>query len=287
MRAHPALFVAFLLTLPVFAEEPKRLDRFGEPLPPDAVQRIHGRGLPDVACAAHFSPDGKTVIYIDNEYRLHLWDVTGVPHEVGRIATIGSVSNVAFTPDGHSAIAVGNDATLRRFDLATATALTSREGVLPEVVAAAGDTVLARGPNNSLQVFALATLEPGPTFFENQNPTRDGAALSPDGKVVAATCGEHIAVFDAKTGTLVAKKEVLGCWGMHVRFSGTSRLLGVSIVDAKQNGQVLVLDAGTLETVATIAAAQRGAPSSRHVPQGRQGRALDRRARPRPLAAAW
>ena len=263
MRALPALLAtSVLLALPARAEGPKtpRIDRFGEPLPPDAVQRLWGDGVPAQGRAAHFSPDGKTLGFHDFEGRLRLWDVSGVPHEVSRLAVVGSVTNFAFAPDGRTAIASCGDATLRRFDLATGRVLASRADCLPEVIAIASETVLARGPRNGLQVLALATLEPGPTFFEGGSPTRHCSAISPDGKLVAATRGPELLVFDARTGHVVGRKDLPGHWGVHVGFSGTSRLLGLSIVDSEQNGQVLVMDATTLALVASIDAAKRGAP---------------------------
>jgi WD40 repeat protein len=123
-----ALLSAILASAPLSAQTPEskpKLDLYGDPLPPGAVQRLgtvafrHRTSMPSIA----FSPDGKTIASPDDDH-INLWDTA--TQKVVRVYRLGPpiegrnwwYRDVAFSPDGTLLLAsAGTQSGAEKFDL--------------------------------------------------------------------------------------------------------------------------------------------------------------------------
>jgi WD40 repeat protein len=163
------------------------------------------------------APDGKTYAWnVGTEVALVDAESGDVSKTLSTQPDYGSVTNLAYTPDGKSVVAVGG------------VGMTS---VLWIMDPAAGTHKLVKGPENNDNFYALAIsadgkmvacganrspeiyvyeLESGKQLHKLTNGTHlsKHLAFSPDGKLLA-TCGfeEPVRVYDTTTGKVVAKLE--------------------------------------------------------------------------------
>src|SRR5436309_2143764 len=128
------LIFAWLLFVPglAAAEEkspaPRRLDRYGDPLPPGAVARLGTVRLltEDLTDAVAFSPDGKLLATGGYSTPLRLWDVsTGKTvrqlrgQEVKEELSYASTFALAFSPRGRLLFSGGQDKAVHVWEVST------------------------------------------------------------------------------------------------------------------------------------------------------------------------
>jgi RNA polymerase sigma factor (sigma-70 family) len=101
-------------------ERRSHTDRYGDPLPPDALARMgtvrlrHGSW---VACTA-FAPDGKLLASGGADRAVRFWEVaTG--KEIRRLDHEGAVCSLAFSPGGQTLVSGDDQGTVRLWDVAT------------------------------------------------------------------------------------------------------------------------------------------------------------------------
>ena len=144
-----------------------------------------------------FSPDGKRIASVAWEIRL--WDArTG--RLLIKVPKAPCGDEVAFSPDGARIVAGCLGPTLRLFDVQTGKPLGSFEGHPQSVTAMGfspdGKRVLSASTHD--QLVKVWDAETGSVLF-SRGGAKD-AALSPDGKRIAASTPEGVEIWDAATG---------------------------------------------------------------------------------------
>jgi hypothetical protein len=107
LRATAALTALVMLATAVLAQEPARLDRHGDPLPPGAVARLGTSRLRYTFADPHveFLSDGKSLAVGRQGEGVRLWDVvTG--KLLAQLDTPTASERIAVAPDGRWVAAV-------------------------------------------------------------------------------------------------------------------------------------------------------------------------------------
>jgi WD40 repeat protein len=159
-----------------------RTDRYGDPLPSEAVKRFGSTRLRHIEAvvALAWSPDGKLVASSGQEGVICLWD-TGTGRLVRSIK--GMASCLAFTPDGKS-LAAGLDARICVWEVDTGKELL-RFDALPEKL-----RQLAERRRKFRALGGDGDLVDGVIYDQRWNPQTTSLAFSADGRRLAAA-GVH------------------------------------------------------------------------------------------------
>lgn len=214
MSAHRTIavvVVALTLATAIRADEPA-VDRYGDPLPADALARL-GMRSGTTRCEPAFSADGKTLATADGAHVL-LWDVAA-GKVVRRIAVdpFQMIDGLALTPGGRL-VTYGHEG-LRLWDVATGRLLDEQKKVPPRWAGAAFSpegallaTTTAHPPGrNRLSVWEVAT---GKQLFDTEEDY-PSVFFSADGKLVVTSSIRRekkppytlVHFRDARTGKLV------------------------------------------------------------------------------------
>ncbi|HKB05144.1 MAG TPA: sigma-70 family RNA polymerase sigma factor, partial [Gemmataceae bacterium] len=155
-----------------------------------------------------FAPDGKTLAVAESHGHVRVWDVA-TRRELHRYdGHSGGIAKVALSPDGGHAATAGGDGTVRIWDLTTARSLRSWtaddiRGVFTVAYTPDGRHVLTSGWDGSVRLWDAATGKEV-RRFRNEKASAD-AALSPDGRLVAASGKDQksIVLYETATGRRV------------------------------------------------------------------------------------
>jgi RNA polymerase sigma factor (sigma-70 family) len=182
-------------------------------IPPSPQRRawVHGLAL---------APDGKTLAAADTHGRIRIWDVATRKELHQQDEHTGGVLQTAVTPDGKLAATAGGDGTIRLWDLNTGKPVRSWQAdqmgsVLTVAFTPDGRSLLACGWAGTLRLWDVATGAEVRRYRDEKKFIRF-AALSPDGKLVASSGADGIAILLQETATGKPVREIAG----HISYLG-------------------------------------------------------------------
>jgi WD40 repeat protein len=152
-----------------------------------------------------FAPDGKTLAVADTHGRVRVWDVAG-RRELHRYDEhADGILQISLSPDGKQAATAGGDGTVRIWDVATGRAVQSwtaddTRSVFAVAYTPDGRSVLTSGWGGTVRLWDAATGKDTRRFRDDKGGAR--SALSPDGKLVAASGkdDQSITLYETATG---------------------------------------------------------------------------------------
>jgi RNA polymerase sigma factor (sigma-70 family) len=176
---------------------PARADRFGDPLPEGAIQRlgtVRFRSPSGVGCVA-FTPDGKGLLSTCWDGNVRLWD-SATGKELRRFARHGKgVSKFYVTPDRKTMATHDFDSVVRIWDVASGkmrVVTLGRRG-RPLALSPKADLLATAGSNGTFRLWDAATgaevRRLGPLAPAGVRTSLESVAFSPDGRLVAAGTG--------------------------------------------------------------------------------------------------
>ncbi len=157
-----------------------------------------------------FAPDGKTLAAADSNGQVRVWDIATRRELHRHDEHVGGILNVSLSPDGKQAATVGWDGTVRIWDVATGQAIrfwtadaTASVNYTPD-----GRSLLTAGWGGTVRLWDAATGKEVRRFRDERGFAR--AAVSPDGRLVAASGKDLVSITLYETATGRPIRELTG-----------------------------------------------------------------------------
>lgn len=177
-----------------------------------------------------FAPDGKTLASADTNGRVRVWDVATRRELHLRNGHTDGILELSLSPDGKHAATAGGEGTVRIWDVATGREAQSWmeddvRSVFGVTYTPDGRSLLTFGWNGKVRLKDAATGKEIRCFRDGSRFSR--AALSPDGKLVAASGKDGIAIVLYETVTGRTIRELTGHDSelIHLMFTPDSKRL--------------------------------------------------------------
>jgi len=177
---------------------PARTDRYGDPLPPEAVARLgtirfrHANSVSSVC----FSPDGKRVLSGSCDNKLVLWDVESGKRLRTFEGHTEGVTSVSFSPDGKRVLSGSRGNTVALWDAARGKRIRTFEGHTEGVTSVCfipdGKQVISGSNDSTLALWDVASGKRILTF-KGHSRAVTSLCISPDGKR-AISCSHDITI---------------------------------------------------------------------------------------------
>jgi WD40 repeat protein len=250
--------VAVIFSGVLFADEPVDVNRkqlrvpgktdiFGDPLPVGAyrlgtMRLRHGGYVGPVV----FSPDGSMLASSggSTDSTVSVWE-TKTGRELARLPPVGTVSALAFAPNGRMLV-VAARGTLHLWDFRAA-GLAKKIAIdgfrhLDKVYClrfSSDGRVIAGSDGSSIRLWDVATGAVSRTIAANAR----SIAFSQDGNTLAAESSGRFSRWSVKTGDPVAEQRQLDSWGAAV-FSPDAKKVAVAVSLVSANLQVIDVETG-------------------------------------------
>jgi WD40 repeat protein len=209
------------------------------------LRKFDGLGTKSFITQLTFSPDGKTLAAWSSDQTMHFWDTangkrlrrigepTG-PRFNGIYFFRGSVSNLAFSPDGKILTLGSSGSSVRRWMVETGQELlpfAGHQGTVVELALSAdGKTAITRGADHTIHSWDLATGMEISRLILPGDSTR--ASLAPDGRTVALGDPEgKLRLWDVQSAKEICQWQVGQLGFVGLAFSADGKTLASRGVD--------------------------------------------------------
>jgi RNA polymerase sigma factor (sigma-70 family) len=221
------------------APDPRHVDRFGDPLPADAIARFGTArfGHDWYTESTVWSPNGKIIATLggnDTSRPLSLWDAaTG--RELRQLAAGSPLRAAAFAPDGKTLATAEGKRGIVLWDVPSGKELhrfTSPDDGTAVAFAPDGRTLAAAYRRGVIRVLELAHRRLVVELKASGDPFLRTVAYAPDGKTLASTGDDGaVILWDLATGTERWQKKPHGEWAWGLAFSPDGKTLATTGAD--------------------------------------------------------
>jgi RNA polymerase sigma factor (sigma-70 family) len=178
-----------------------------------------------------FAPDGKTLASGGSDGGVRVWDVATRRELHRRDEHTDGIMELSLSPDGKHAATAGGDGTVRIWNMATGRAVRSwleddKRSVFGVTYTPDGRSVLTYGWSGMVRLRDVTTGKEV-RRFRNEEDSFGRAAMSPDGKLVAASGknGRSISLYEVATGRTLRELSGHDSELHHLMFTPDSRRL--------------------------------------------------------------
>src|SRR5262245_37031605 len=190
------------IALASLAQEPKRADLAGDPLPEGALSRLGTRRwrTPGRVWSLAFGKDGKTLL-VGAGTSLLLWDLEKNERRRSFQGHRGVVGSIALLPDGARAMTAAGDGTMALWNLETGARIRTYEGHRERVWTVAlskdGATALSAGMDGTLGLWKVETGERIRTFEGgHKGPVMCAAFFKQDAQILSGGADGRMVLWD-------------------------------------------------------------------------------------------
>ncbi|PGH06950.1 hypothetical protein AJ80_08082 [Polytolypa hystricis UAMH7299] len=195
-----------------------------------------------------FSPDSKQIAACFTNCMI-FWDAVGNIQKT-LACHLGTVTSMAFSPNGKQIVTGSTDTTIRRWDItigATQNAVGHSGRVVTVAISPDGKVIASGSADNTIKLWDAATCDLQQTLAGHQN-TVFAVVFSPDNKQIASCSDEAVNLWDAATCDLQNSLESDDNFST-VAFSPDSKL----IATGHEHGKISLWDPATGDLKKTLA----------------------------------
>ncbi len=195
--------------------------------------------------SAEFSPDGKRIVTVAENYAAWVWDATTARPLAGPLAHTNIIHAAQFSPDGNRIVTASEDNTARIWDAQTGQSLTGplrhTDWVWSAQFSPDGQQIATASDDGTARIWDATTGQPLTDPLTHGGPVRS-VQYSPEGKQIVTSSWDATArIWDAQTGKALVEPLRHPGWPETARFSPD----GKRIVTACSDHAARVWDAQT------------------------------------------